>query len=298
MTSPIGSPRPSNPQTIYMGGIQQSYDHREPFESHFGDEINQTITLRTASASSDYHVSPITHDIQSGHHVSEMPRDIPSNSFNPDAQDGGSTLARNDLNYIVSARDDASERPMVSEDDTEPEDNTHEKLPRPSWWWWEIAAAGLSIISLSLLITLLLKVDGLALQSWTLPIQPNSLIAVLTTIGKSAIMVACTACLSQLKWRHFLSESRQLNELQIIDDASRGPWGSFMLLLDALQFRPRGLLSTAVAFVILAALGFETSAQQILEFPTRTRVLTNATAELGVANFYNPKSWRDQTSCM
>lgn len=286
-----------------MGEIQQPEDHRESLaslESPFSAELEQTITLRAPSASSDYHFPRITHDIPSGIHVPEFPQDVPSNGSHPGPQDGGSgsTFAQSDNNSVISSRYNTPERSIASQNDTETEDNTHKKLRGSSWWWWEIAAAGLSIISLSLLISLLLKADGLALESWTLPIQPSSLIAVLTTIGKSAIMVSSTACLSQLKWRRFISGPRQLNELQIIDDASRGPWGSFMLLLGALRLRPRGTMSTAVAFVILAALGFEPSAQQILEFPTRTRALTNTTAQLSVANFYNPKSWRDQTSCM
>ncbi|KAI8635246.1 hypothetical protein F5Y19DRAFT_5090 [Xylariaceae sp. FL1651] len=163
------------------------------------------------------------------------------------------------------------------------------KSPISWWWWWEIGAALLSIISLILLIILLSKANGLRLRSWALPIQPNSLISVLTTIAKTAMMVPVAACLSQLKWRHFLRRPNPLDQFQIMDDASRGPWGSFVLLTRA--FKIRALIATALAFITVVGLGFEPSAQQILDFPERVTPETNVSAEVGVASHYTSKAF-------
>ena len=54
-----------------------------------------------------------------------------------------------------------------------------------------------------LILAVLLKANNTPLRSWSLQIQPNSLIAVFTTIGRSAMMIPVAACISQLKWRHF-----------------------------------------------------------------------------------------------
>ncbi|KAF2430252.1 hypothetical protein EJ08DRAFT_660982 [Tothia fuscella] len=170
--------------------------------------------------------------------------------------------------------------------------STANHVPQPTkafswWWWWEIGASLLSIISMCLIMTVLFKANNKPLESWTLPIQPNSLIAVFTTIGKTAMMVAVTSCVSQLKWRHF-RRPRSLVHLQLFDDASRGPWGAFMLLL---LMRARAVMTWLFAIITILALAIEPSAQQILEFPIRQSPLTNVSAEIGKADAYYSKAF-------
>ena len=108
------------------------------------------------------------------------------------------------------------------------------------------------------------------------------------------MLVVVTSCIAQLKFRHF-QESRPLHHLQLFDDASRGPWGAFMMLL---VVRMRAVVAALLAVVTIIALGIEPSAQQILEFPTRTSVLEYGTAELGIAESYQSKGLngvRDET---
>ncbi|KAI0187781.1 hypothetical protein F4808DRAFT_19588 [Astrocystis sublimbata] len=167
--------------------------------------------------------------------------------------------------------------------------STHPKRPHVKrviswWWWWEIAATILSLTSLVLLFILLAKSNGRRLSSWSLPIQPDSLIAVLTTVAKTSIMVPVASCLSQLKWGHFMSQSRPLNQFQVMDDASRGPWGSFVFLISGLKIR--AFIPIALSFITVVALGIEPSAQQILDFPDRKSMQTNTSAEIGIATEY------------
>lgn len=151
-----------------------------------------------------------------------------------------------------------------------------------SWWWWEIGACALSLVSTVLLFVLLVKVEDIALQSWPHQIQINSVVAILTAVSRTAMVVPLAACISQLKWRHFESPNR-LSHLQDYDNASRGPWGSLLILFN---FRVGDLLAWALALWTVASLGISPSAQQILEFPNRRVAMRNVTATIVQAPGY------------
>ncbi|KAF2802018.1 uncharacterized protein BDZ99DRAFT_429256 [Mytilinidion resinicola] len=157
------------------------------------------------------------------------------------------------------------------------------------WWWWEIGAAMLGTVSMLLIIAVLFKVQNKPLQDWTLPIQPNSLIAVFTTIGRTAIMVPIASCIAQLKWQHFDHRARQLNHLRLFDDASRGPWGAVTMVYGV---RCQALLASTLALVTVLGLGIEPSAQQILNFSHRVTLLKNASAEIGIADSYFSEAYK------
>ncbi|KAI1868852.1 hypothetical protein JX265_006831 [Neoarthrinium moseri] len=148
----------------------------------------------------------------------------------------------------------------------------------------------LSITSMCAIVVLLAKVDNIPLQSWWLPIQPNSVIAILTTVGKAALMVPVASSMSQLKWIHFLLRPRRLVDLQLFDEASRGPWGSAVLLC-RLFFRPRVFVALGFAFVTIVAMGIDATAQQVLDFSLQETALDNMTTPLGVANNYFSKGF-------
>ncbi|KAI1109789.1 hypothetical protein F5Y14DRAFT_431108 [Nemania sp. NC0429] len=154
------------------------------------------------------------------------------------------------------------------------------------WWWWEIGGSILSIISIGLVIPVLKIVDDKPLETWAYSIRPNSLISILTTISKSSMTVSTASCLSQLKWDHFQYHSNPLDHLQIYDDASRGPWGSLLLLSTG---RLKVVTAWALAFITIFALGIEPSAQQIIETSTRQSLLPNITSQIGIASNYSSR---------
>ncbi|TGJ88676.1 hypothetical protein E0Z10_g102 [Xylaria hypoxylon] len=147
---------------------------------------------------------------------------------------------------------------------------------------------------MSLIALLLSKVDGTPLEAWGLPIVPQSLIAILTTAGKTALLVPAASCISQLKWRHFAKRPRKLIDIQLFDDASRGPWGSTLLFCH-LAFRARLLVALGFALVTVLALGIDPSAQQILTFPVRESPLGNVSVVLGTADMYYSKGFLENT---
>ncbi|KAL8294630.1 hypothetical protein RB597_007752 [Gaeumannomyces tritici] len=155
--------------------------------------------------------------------------------------------------------------------------------PKSSWWWWEIGACALSLVSTVLLFVLLALVEDMALESWPLPIQINSVIAVLTAVARTAMVVPLAACISQLKWGHFELRPNRLGHLQDYDNASRGPWGSLRILFN---LKVRDWLAWALALWTVVSLGISPSAQQILEFPPRRVPLGNTTATIAQASGY------------
>ncbi|KAI1654098.1 hypothetical protein F4813DRAFT_382871 [Daldinia decipiens] len=155
------------------------------------------------------------------------------------------------------------------------------------WWWWEIGGSVLSLVSISLIIPVLKQVDDQPVEMWPYSIRPNSMVAILTTITRTAMMIPIASCLSQLKWDHFQYRANPLHHLQLYDDASRGPWGCFLLLLTG---RLKAVAAWGLALVTLVALAIEPTAQQMLEQQSRQVLLTNVTAQVGRAGNYTSKA--------
>ncbi|KAF2797187.1 hypothetical protein K505DRAFT_226392, partial [Melanomma pulvis-pyrius CBS 109.77] len=144
-------------------------------------------------------------------------------------------------------------------------------------WWWELSGVLVGVICTTLTATILFLLNGKSLNLWTLPIQPNSLVAIFSTIAKSALLVSIGECISQLKWMHFDDvRPKALSQIQVFDDASRGPWGSLVLLWKTRKSFNRAesppvlaLLGAAITILMLA---FEPFAQQVIGFSTRNEI--------------------------
>lgn len=70
-------------------------------------------------------------------------------------------------------------------------------------WTYEIASMILSTVCLGAIVVILSVVNGKALSSWTLPIQPNSLISIFAVITKASLVFPMAECVSQQKWMLF-----------------------------------------------------------------------------------------------
>lgn len=169
-------------------------------------------------------------------------------------------------------------------------DSSPERATKPQewwpWWWWEIGASCVSIVACGLLVLFLALIDQASRASWTFAIELNTLLAIISTVTKTSLMVPVVSCISQLKWRHFTRPHR-LSHLDLIDRCSRGPWGSFVLLLELWK---TNIIISALALVTIVALGVDPSVQQILETRTREAVMQNASAEVSFATSYESKA--------
>ncbi|KAI5862008.1 hypothetical protein GGS23DRAFT_574130 [Durotheca rogersii] len=79
------------------------------------------------------------------------------------------------------------------------------------------------------------RFDGQPTSTWPNTVLTlNGLIAILATLCRASFMLPVAAALSQAKWNRFTDPRDQkyhrLDDFQLFDDASRGPWGSVHLL--------------------------------------------------------------------
>jgi len=79
------------------------------------------------------------------------------------------------------------------------------------------------------IVIVLAKFDQQGLPDWPQSITLNTFLALSTTLSKAAFMVPVSIAISQAKWTWFLEE-RPLHDFSILDQSSRGVWGSLILL--------------------------------------------------------------------
>ena len=148
------------------------------------------------------------------------------------------------------------------------------------WWLFELLSWLVSMISLTTIVVVLLVYHNRPIPEWPLSITLNSIISILSTIAKAALIMPVAESISQLKWVWF-TRSNRLIDFQTIDGASRGPLGSIKLLkmtkcmYNSLYFMQgdkmlilfRNLVSLG-AVVTLAALAIEPFLQQVVTYPS------------------------------
>ncbi|KAL3492056.1 hypothetical protein BJX62DRAFT_236690 [Aspergillus germanicus] len=146
-------------------------------------------------------------------------------------------------------------------------------------WSWEIGAALLSVVGFALLISFLTKIHGTSYEFWQYTTSPNTVVSIITTITKAAAMVPISTCLNQLKWNHY-EKSAPLGHMQTLDQSSRGPWGSLVVLWRSIPGLQMGHLPLVGACLTILALAVGPFSQQILVFPSRVVLAPNETASI------------------
>ncbi|KAH8897278.1 hypothetical protein GQ53DRAFT_837938 [Thozetella sp. PMI_491] len=125
------------------------------------------------------------------------------------------------------------------------------------------------------IVTVLAVFDGHALPNLPMDITLNTLLAFLTTCTKAAFMVPVGEAVSQWKWNIFASSSpaglsgRPLADFQVLDAASRGTWGSWILIR---RFKWKHFVSFAAVFSLLSIVTSPIT-QQMIQYPTRSTAI-------------------------
>lgn len=138
-------------------------------------------------------------------------------------------------------------------------------------------------------IYILIRMENQPLASWPLGfLNLNSSIAVLVTALKSWAMLVVAACLSQSKWTFFRKRRAPLHQLDVIDEASRGPLGAARLVWSLRCGFRRGHIALLGALITIVMLGIDTFAQQVITFDSRLDpVDNNGTALFMVTDTYD-----------
>lgn len=128
-------------------------------------------------------------------------------------------------------------------------------------WGMEMMAMTASFACMGALIWVLVLFQDRPLADWSFWISLNAVVAIAATAAKATLLAAMSACLSQEKWQHFSHRSHCLEDLAIIDYASRGPLGSMQMLLKVSW----GFASVG-AIVTILSLATDAFVQQITNY--------------------------------
>lgn len=154
-----------------------------------------------------------------------------------------------------------------------------------SLWKWELASVLLTIGLLAAIVAIMLHFENRTLADWPLGISLNTLIALLATIMRAAMLVAVAEVIGQLKWTWF-STGRPLNHLQVFDRASRGVWGSLQLLFVA----PLSLFALIGGLLTVLSLGIGPFTQQAVRQVNCQRPSSKQNSSVPASHFLNISS--------
>ncbi|KAH7260117.1 hypothetical protein B0J15DRAFT_491860 [Fusarium solani] len=215
---------------------------------------------------------------------------LQSGPWRPDAD--VQTAERADHQRIRLLADDSVEEPEQRRKNAtrtfEDASPTTAKTPKPpsvlSWWFLEILCCLLSLASLAAQVGVLARYNGKPQDSWpSQTLTLNALIATLSTICRTSLMCTVGSLLAQAKWNRFSSrrgtEYFPLKDYALLDEASRGSWGSARLLY---RFKGSHVACFGAALSILSQ-AFGLFSQQLVTLRTDQVELRSATATGQVA---------------
>lgn len=111
------------------------------------------------------------------------------------------------------------------------------------WWKLELVSITVSVLGLAALIGLLAYFNGRDQRAWHTgtAITLNAVVAAIATVTKSSLVFVISSCLGQAMWnwyamprkgsRRSSRHGRALKDMQDLDEASRGTYGSVLLLM-------------------------------------------------------------------
>jgi hypothetical protein len=136
-------------------------------------------------------------------------------------------------------------------------------------WLLEIISWSLSAACMGGIVLILALYKDKRIPKWPLGLTLNACISVLSKIASAALLLPVSEALGQLKWSWFQGgNSKKMWDFEIFDNASRGPWGSLLLLV-----RTKGKSLAALgAAVTLFALALDPFFQQVVEYPEHWRI--------------------------
>ena len=130
----------------------------------------------------------------------------------------------------------------IAQDNSEPMRNG-EATPNAfaAWWtrwvkdWWalELGSMVLGTISIVVVAILLLGVDGDEMPQWQLGITVDTVLSLLAGFSKSCLLMPTAEALGQIKWTSSTTKVKRAIDVERIDKATRGTWGSLVLIIRA-----------------------------------------------------------------
>ena len=167
-----------------------------------------------------------------------------------------------------------SHAPEIAFDNGHPNQKTltHSRYRIFGRWKWELTSLGLALGILIAIAVILKEFNEQSVPDWGFAINLSTLLALLATIFRSAIVAIMAQIISQTKWAGFMTGTapRPLQHLQDFDSASRNALGAAALIPKVLRHNP---LASMAAVVTIASLAVGPMVQQSIRtaecaFPT------------------------------
>ncbi|KAK7955190.1 hypothetical protein PG988_015884 [Apiospora saccharicola] len=99
-------------------------------------------------------------------------------------------------------------------------------------WLYEFLAWLISCYCFGGIVITLLTHSGQPIPEWPFDITINAIVSALSTVMSSALLVPVSNAIGQAKWSWIVKERRcKLEDIAVFDEASRGGWGSLVLLM-------------------------------------------------------------------
>lgn len=157
---------------------------------------------------------------------------------------------------------------------------------KPLWriWALEIMCILLSFSTFTLIVVVLSYFDQKSLPDWPMSISLNSFLAFFATLAKAAFMLPVSIAISQAQWGWFLRE-RPLYDFHIFDQASRGTWGSLVLLW---RIRCRHFVALGALLMICSTLTSPVT-QLAIKYPMRDVAATGGASSWAVRTISSPR---------
>ncbi|KAF2010318.1 hypothetical protein BU24DRAFT_427444 [Aaosphaeria arxii CBS 175.79] len=134
------------------------------------------------------------------------------------------------------------------------------------WWLAEIASLVLGIVAVISICVVLLDYQDKPAPALNavlgVGITLNTIIAILSTVGRASLLYPVVQCMSQQKWAWFSSRPRPLTDLETFDQGAQGALGSLLLLW---SINVRNFVSIGAVLVILG-LAIDPLSQQLLRY--------------------------------
>ncbi|KAJ5605695.1 hypothetical protein N7510_008476 [Penicillium lagena] len=149
-------------------------------------------------------------------------------------------------------------------------------------WLLECLAMTFSVASFMAIIIILRICDQKPSPNLSYGLTLNTIVSLLAAASRSSLLFVVAAAVGQLKWIWFQRRERPVSDMQAFDDATRGPMGSLILLL-----QHQGLsLASLGAIVTIFAVALDPFVQQILSYPIRQTPSSTAQATMPQARTF------------
>jgi len=149
------------------------------------------------------------------------------------------------------------------------------------FWRWEMAALVLAAGLVGAMYGILAHFNNREVPRWPVSINLNTLVSLFATVFRAATLAAVAEVIGQLKWTWF-RRPRSLLDLQRFDQASRGAYGSLLLLFQA----PGDALGVLAAVLMIASLATGPFAQQAVRAVPCEQLVPDVNASVPVANLF------------